>query len=768
MEVDIDTEVVNEDQSIKQDLVVQGNDIKNDTKVDLNNLQGTVLKEEDMNFEIDYEESESEEENQSSGSDYEDELKPQNLKCNHCDKEFSSEISLKTHRNREHPGKKRGPKKYHRIKERVEGDNANPWNVADLDEFLFYWCPECDSKHLDKTQLINHATLEHPQSHPYLPTFKLKEEQEYNTFEVGDWTDDIVDDNIDNDEFRDQVDEPFNTDTTNVKVEMQEVENGSDYEEELNNAFKYSCNKCDKEFTTEGRLKIHRESVHPGKKRGAKPGTVYKSKVQKLEIDEPIVTHQCTICEREFRSKAKLIQHTNRKNPCQRPTKQEENSEVKVEGIKEEPFDVDNDNEEPKPDVEKYVCIFCPKEFEYRISWHKHIHSVHKQRGRPKKYHAETDPKTGKKAYKCDECGMFMPNVSALSNHKRKHDEAKEQVSENGTEAKVHAKKHVCMLCNKVFDWKNLLDVHMRECHTVEGKYQCQYCLRDFNQNCLKYLFHLTKEHDIGEYQNICDICGKGFVTKKNLQTHIEAVHEKINLNLICEICGISNRTERARAGHMRRYHTEVIITKNDVTKACPKCKEEYDSPIDFESHLKMCLDELKDYKCNLCDLRWASHLSVEMHLAVDHKKLHGACDICGGIYTSKKAVAQHKKLVHDRIYDFCCHICAKPLETKHELKSHLARIHNIGEKKHKCKYCDERFFAPYGLKQHIAKKHERRLEHQCHLCSKTFWMKDYLRDHIKFIHEKYRPNKCDLCTEAYLYKRDLIRHKANVHHIHV
>ena len=45
--------------------------------------------------------------------------------------------------------------------------------------------------------------------------------------------------------------------------------------------------------------------------------------------------------------------------------------------------------------------------------------------------------------------------------------------------------------------------------------------------------------------------------------------------------------------------------------------------------------------------------------------------------------------------------------------------------------------------------------------------MKEYLRDHIKFIHEKYRPNECDLCSEAYLYKRDLVRHKANVHHIH-
>ena len=38
----------------------------------------------------------------------------------------------------------------------------NPWNVQDLDVFLFYWCPECEEKSENKSIFINHALSAHP------------------------------------------------------------------------------------------------------------------------------------------------------------------------------------------------------------------------------------------------------------------------------------------------------------------------------------------------------------------------------------------------------------------------------------------------------------------------------------------------------------------------------------------------------------------------------------------------------------------------------
>ena len=39
----------------------------------------------------------------------------------------------------------------------------NPWNVTNLDEFLFYHCPECINFHVSsKSIFIDHALLTHP------------------------------------------------------------------------------------------------------------------------------------------------------------------------------------------------------------------------------------------------------------------------------------------------------------------------------------------------------------------------------------------------------------------------------------------------------------------------------------------------------------------------------------------------------------------------------------------------------------------------------
>ena len=43
-----------------------------------------------------------------------------------------------------------------------EDDKINPWDVSNLEEFLFFCCPECDSKHPSKASFINHALIEHP------------------------------------------------------------------------------------------------------------------------------------------------------------------------------------------------------------------------------------------------------------------------------------------------------------------------------------------------------------------------------------------------------------------------------------------------------------------------------------------------------------------------------------------------------------------------------------------------------------------------------
>ena len=37
----------------------------------------------------------------------------------------------------------------------------NPWDVTNLDDFLYYCCPECDWKEKDKQTFVEHAVLSH-------------------------------------------------------------------------------------------------------------------------------------------------------------------------------------------------------------------------------------------------------------------------------------------------------------------------------------------------------------------------------------------------------------------------------------------------------------------------------------------------------------------------------------------------------------------------------------------------------------------------------
>ena len=56
-------------------------------------------------------------------------------------------------------------------------DKNNPWNVENIDQFLFYCCPECDMKQESKEQFIIHAVDSHPNSHHFIPIFGFKDEK---------------------------------------------------------------------------------------------------------------------------------------------------------------------------------------------------------------------------------------------------------------------------------------------------------------------------------------------------------------------------------------------------------------------------------------------------------------------------------------------------------------------------------------------------------------------------------------------------------------
>ena len=58
----------------------------------------------------------------------------------------------------------------------MEADKWNPWNVNQLEEFLYFCCPECNDKNQSKELFLEHALVHHPHSRNCLKKFDIKEE----------------------------------------------------------------------------------------------------------------------------------------------------------------------------------------------------------------------------------------------------------------------------------------------------------------------------------------------------------------------------------------------------------------------------------------------------------------------------------------------------------------------------------------------------------------------------------------------------------------
>ena len=52
----------------------------------------------------------------------------------------------------------------------------NPWYVENLDDFLYYCCPECDERNKSKEMFLIHAFKQHPTSKDYFGELQIKKE----------------------------------------------------------------------------------------------------------------------------------------------------------------------------------------------------------------------------------------------------------------------------------------------------------------------------------------------------------------------------------------------------------------------------------------------------------------------------------------------------------------------------------------------------------------------------------------------------------------
>ncbi|XP_048002732.1 zinc finger protein 595-like [Leguminivora glycinivorella] len=265
--------------------------------------------------------------------------------------------------------------------------------------------------------------------------------------------------------------------------------------------------------------------------------------------------------------------------------------------------------------------------------------------------------------YKCEKCVKGFNFKDVIENHMKKHSQ------ESGTLK--------CEICAQYCPSAVSMRGHMKS-HTT--RYKCKVCgaVRISRQHLLE---HYSIEHTFDANTYSCEQCS--FTTKKRtvIQRHVKT--HKVGKNLTCSVCG---------AGFNNMHALRMHVSRHDPAQRynCPQCNMKFIYPsllhrhLLSHSHQHYCvecdvtfksLDNLKlhfkrakkhrdpstyKYKCSQCDELFISSSSVLAHLSASHgaAKSH-ACTLCGKLYSSRESARSHERRAHGR-EKLSCEVCNK------------------------------------------------------------------------------------------------------------
>ncbi|GBP10174.1 Gastrula zinc finger protein XlCGF26.1 [Eumeta japonica] len=119
----------------------------------------------------------------------------------------------------------------------------------------------------------------------------------------------------------------------------------------------------------------------------------------------------------------------------------------------------------------------------------------------------------------------------------------------------VHGEQPLCFpctSCERVFDSRRTLTIHLRRDHLKDYRYECQYCgQRFFTRFSLRN--HMPTH--TGERNFKCKVCEKTYPRRRTLKQHMR-IHTN-DRRYKCQICAQAFIQNCSLKGHMRSQHPE-------------------------------------------------------------------------------------------------------------------------------------------------------------------------------------------------------------------
>lgn len=223
---------------------------------------------------------------------------------------------------------------------------------------------------------------------------------------------------------------------------------------------------------------------------------------------------------------------------------------------------------------------------------------------------------SGRKTYKCEQCGKGFSWHSHLVTHRRTH---------------TGEKPYTCTDCGKRFGRSSHLIQH-QIIHTGEKPYTCPSCWKSFSHHST--LIQHQRIHT-GEKPYVCDRCAKRFTRRSDLVTH-QGTHTGAKPHK-CPICGKCFTQSSALVTH-QRTHTGV------KPYPCPECGKCFSQRSNLIAHNRTHTGE-KPYHCLDCGKSFSHSSHLTAHQRTHRGVRPYSCPLCSKSFSRRSNLHRHEKI---------------------------------------------------------------------------------------------------------------------------
>ena len=355
---------------------------------------------------------------------------------------------------------------------------------------------------------------------------------------------------------------------------------------------KFSCEICDKKFTTKTFMLSHLKIKHQGYMQKCefcdKDFTSRSLMLNHVRYVHEGLREKCQSCDKSFGTKSSLQLHIKTVHEKIRASKCVEckfceGTLTSRSNLKTHMLEQHGDET-----FARVSCYYCDKKFVYKSLLSYHMRREHEQ----------------VKDYKCDFCHVTMSAKFNLKRH---------MLEQHNDERFANV---LCHLCDKKFICKSHQRNHVRMVHEETKDFRCEFCQTTMASK-FSFQKHMLVQHNDERFANVpCKSCNKKFICESLMRYHVRRVHEQAK-DYKCDRCGKEYGQKGQRDRHFQRVHQGIREFSCDI------CEKRFSIKQDLQLHKENHHEPWSYYKCSFCEKETSNSKHMRLHLKRFHDEMH-------------------------------------------------------------------------------------------------------------------------------------------------